>query len=182
MGFLLEYLKNPRFIGAVAPSGINLSRRMIRPINFKKAKVIVEYGPGTGSFTRELVIHRNPGTALLLIERNPLFCDELKKLFENQPNIHIINGDAENVSRYLDEHSLGKADCIVSGLPFNNFPAELSERIMRATRDALKDGGKFITFQYTLMKKRFFMKYFNITGCTMEMKNLPPAYVIEMTN
>ena len=83
MGFLLEYLKNPRFIGAVAPSGINLSRRMIRPINFKTAKVIVEYGPGTGSFTRELVIHRNPGTALLLIERNPLFCDELKKLFEN---------------------------------------------------------------------------------------------------
>ena len=67
-------------------------------------------------------------------------------------------------------------------LPFNNFPAELSERIMHATRDALKDGGKFITFQYTLMKKRFFMKYFNITECTMEMKNLPPAYVIEMTN
>ena len=53
---------------------------------------------------------------------------------------------------------------------------------MRATRDALKDGGKFITFQYTLMKKRFFMKYFNITECTVEMKNLPPAYVIEMTN
>ena len=38
-----------------------------------------------------------------------------------------------------------------------NFPAELSERIMRATRDALKDGGKFITFQYTLMKKHFFI-------------------------
>ena len=126
MGFLLEYLKNPRFIGAVAPSGINLSRRMIRPINFKTAKVIVEYGPGTGSFTRELVVHRNPGTALLLIERNPLFCDELKKLFENQPNIHIINGDAENVSRYLDEHSLGKADCIVSRLPFNTNPTRLS--------------------------------------------------------
>ena len=45
MGFLLEYLKNPRFIGAVAPSGINLSRRMIRPINFKTAEVIVEYAP-----------------------------------------------------------------------------------------------------------------------------------------
>ena len=112
MGFLLEYLKNPRFIGAVAPSGINLSRRMIRPINFKTAKVIVEYGPGTGSFTRELVVHRNPGTALLLIERNPLFCDELKKLFENQPNIHIINGDAENVSRYLDEHARKYQQCV----------------------------------------------------------------------
>lgn len=182
MGFLIEYLRNPRFIGAVAPSGVKLSRRMIRPINFKKAKVIVEYGPGTGSFTRELVVHRNPGTILLLIERNPTFCDELKKLFENQPNIHIINGDAENVNRYLAVHGLCKADYIVSGLPFNNFPAELSERIMDATRIALKDGGKFITFQYTLMKKRFFMKYFSITGCTMEIKNLPPAYVIEMTN
>ena len=92
MGFLLEYLKNPRFIGAVAPSGINLSRRMIRPINFKTAKVIVEYGPGTGSFTRELVIHRNPGTALLLIERNPLFCDELKKLYEIMTDTDGIYG------------------------------------------------------------------------------------------
>ena len=92
MGFLLEYLKNPRFIGAVAPSGINLSRGMIRPINFKTAKVIVEYGPGTGSFTRELVIHRNPGTALLLIERNPLFCDELKKLYEIMTDTDGIYG------------------------------------------------------------------------------------------
>ena len=74
MNFLLEYLKNPRTIGAVAPSGNNLARKMIKPINFKSANVIVEYGSGTGSFTRELVIHRKPETVLILIEQNKKFC------------------------------------------------------------------------------------------------------------
>ena len=64
MGFLLEYLKNPRFIGAVAPSGINLSRRMIRPINFKTAKVIVEYGPGNVFYPTQRV--RQPSSFIYL--------------------------------------------------------------------------------------------------------------------
>ena len=39
MNFLIEYLKNPGRIGAVAPSGNALARKMIKPINFKSADV-----------------------------------------------------------------------------------------------------------------------------------------------
>lgn len=41
INFLTEYIKHPRKIGAVAPSGNNLARKMIKPINFKSAKIIV---------------------------------------------------------------------------------------------------------------------------------------------
>lgn len=70
MNFLIEYIRNPRTIGAVAPSGNSLSAKMVRPIDFDSAKVIVEYGSGTGSFTRELVIRRKSDTILILIEQN----------------------------------------------------------------------------------------------------------------
>lgn len=51
--FLLEYIKNPRYIGAVAPSGKQLASKMISEIDFEKAKCIIEYGPGTGAFTEK---------------------------------------------------------------------------------------------------------------------------------
>lgn len=182
VNFFIEYLKHPRTIGAVAPSGNALARKMIKPIDFKSAGVIVEYGSGTGSFTKELVIRRKPDTVLILIEQNRKFCRELGKIFCNQPNLYIINGSAENVSDYLAEHGFKHADYIVSGLPFTSLPPEISDKILNATKKAVGRKGKFITFQYSLVKKKFFEKYFRISACYREMKNIPPAYVLEMCN
>lgn len=182
MNFLIEYIKNPRTIGAVAPSGKSLSEKMIMPINFDSAKVIVEYGSGTGSFTRELVIRRRPDTVLILIEQNKNFCRELKRIFRNQPNLHIINGSAENVSKYLADYGFENADYIVSGLPFTSLPEKISDSILTATKKAIRSRGRFITFQYSLVKKKFFERYFRIAGCLKEIKNLPPAYVLVMRN
>ncbi len=50
--FLRQYVMHPRSVGAIAPSGKNLALKMMEPIDFNNAKVIVEYGPGTGSFTK----------------------------------------------------------------------------------------------------------------------------------
>lgn len=182
MNFLIEYLKHPRIIGAVAPSGNALARKMMIPIDFKSAEVIIEYGSGTGSFTRELVIRRKPDTVLILIEQNKAFCKELKKTFCNQPNLYIINGSAENVNDYLTEYGFKYADYIVSGLPFTSLPIKISDNILNATRRALGSKGKFITFQYSLVKKNFFENYFRISGCLRELKNLPPAYALVMRN
>ena len=182
MNFLLEYLKNPRTIGAVAPSGNGLARKMIKSVNFNKAEVIVEYGAGTGAFTRELVINRKPDTALILIEQNKKFCRELAKNFRNQPNVHIINGSAENVNLYLKKYGFRQADYIISGLPFTSLPADISENIFRETIKAIGNNGKFITFQYSMVKRKFFEKYFRISDILHELKNLPPAYVLVMRN
>ncbi|MDE6502387.1 MAG: SAM-dependent methyltransferase [Ruminococcus sp.] len=182
MNFLIEYIKHPRKIGAVAPSGNSLARKMIIPVDFNSAKVIVEYGSGTGSFTRELVVRRKPDTVLILIEQNRKFCSELEKTFCNQQNLYIINGSAENVNDYLNEHGFKTADYIVSGLPFTSLPANISDNILNATKIALGKKGKFITFQYSLVKKKFFEKYFRICDCLRELKNLPPAYVLVMRN
>ena len=56
--FLIQFLKNPINIGAVAPNEKFLAKKMIKSIQFDCAKCIMEYGPGTGSFTKEIIKHK----------------------------------------------------------------------------------------------------------------------------
>ena len=182
MGILAEFLKHPRKIGAIAPSGRHLSAKMMMPIDFTSAKVIVEYGPGTGSFTKELVSRRSSDTTLILIEQNEAFCEQLRASFDNLPNLFIMHGSAENVGQYLEACGAPSADYIVSGLPFASLPATVSDQILNATKLALGREGQFITFQYSLVKKKFLEKYFQVINCWKVAKNLPPAFVLVMKN
>ena len=60
--------RDPRLVGAVAPSSRFLARKMLEGLDLKSGMRIVEFGPGTGSFTGEL-FHRlagvGPGLASL---------------------------------------------------------------------------------------------------------------------
>lgn len=182
MKFILEYLKHPRTVGAIAPSGKRLAKKMIAPINFKKAEVIVEYGPGTGVFTREIIKNRRKETTVILIEQNKDFVNILKELFANEENVHIINGSAEEAHVYIQKLGYETVDYVVSGLPFTSLPVDVSNQILQVTKNIIGKEGRFITFQYTLVKRGYFEKFFKIHGVYREWLNLPPAYVFEMRN
>lgn len=175
--FLKQYIKDPRHIGAVAPSSKRLARSMMQPIDFQSASCIVEFGPGTGVFTDELLRRRKKGTVLILIEQNKDFCRMLKKRYQGQKNLAIVHGSAEQAVSILHKYGYTHADYIVSGLPFTSLPKEVSVRIFRAAKQVIGSEGKFITFQYTLVKKKFFETYFAFRDCIHVMSNLPPAYV-----
>lgn len=178
--FLSEYLKDTRTIGAVAPSSRNLAKKMIAPIDFSKCNCIIEYGAGTGVFTRELVEKKKKDTRLFVIEQNEKFYDMLQKEFGEQEEVYIIHGEAQRAEEYLREHQIFSADYIVSGLPFASLPQNISKEILAATTRILGQNGKFITFQYTLLKKKFFQKWFHIENVKMVLRNLPSAFVITM--
>ncbi|ABX41344.1 class I SAM-dependent methyltransferase [Lachnoclostridium phytofermentans] len=176
--FLLEYIKNPRYIGAIAPSGKYLAYRMIREIDFKNAKYIIEYGPGTGAFTEKILSRVNNNTIVILIERNKEFYNSLNKLYGYKKNVIIVNDSAENIDIILKRYSVSEVDYIVSGIPFASLPKNVSRRILMKTSDLLKHRGKFITFQYTLFKLRFIKKYFREVNYSKVFINFPPAYVL----
>ncbi|MCI8610196.1 MAG: SAM-dependent methyltransferase [Firmicutes bacterium] len=178
--FLIQFIKHPRKIGAIAPSGVSLAQKMMEPIDFTKARCITEYGPGTGSFTDELIREKRPETCLLLIEQNPTFCKLLRDKYQSQPNVHIIEGTAADINLYLSLHGFSNADYIVSGLPFTSLPEKISSSILSATKQAIGEEGAFITFQYSLVKKHFFETHFTIVHMLRELHNLPPAYVLVM--
>ena len=99
-------------------------------------------------------------------------------MYGHKENVKIINDGAENARKYLSLYNINQVDYIVSGLPFTVLPVSISSDILMNTKDILKDNGEFITFQYSLVKKRFFESYFNSIKSKKVIMNLPPAYVL----
>ena len=182
LNFLAQYLRHPRSVGAVAPSGRGLTRKMMEPIRFDRARTIVEYGPGTGSFTAELCRRIRPGTRLVLIEQNDAFYRTILERFGSADGVTVIHGSAAEADRYLADLGITTVDYVVSGLPFASLPKQVSLQIFRATQRILGPRGRFITFQYTLFKQRFFKQHFYLEEKLFERWNLPPAFVFVCRN
>lgn len=182
INFIKQYIKNPRTVGAVAPSSEKLAYKMVENINFLNTSCIVEYGPGTGAFTEKILNKKEDSTILLAIEYNKVFYDILMDKFKNEKNFILINGSAENLKEYLNEYKIDRVDYIVSGLPFASLPDAMSNRILSVTKEILKDKSRFITFQYSLFKMKLFRTYFADIKRKKVLLNLPPAYVLECKN
>ena len=178
--FLREYISAPNTIGAIAPSSRHLAAAMTASIDFEKARCIVEYGAGTGVFTREVAARKRRDTTYIVIEQNDCFYEMLRKQFQGMPGVVLIHGDAGNVCSFLREQGFKHADYIISGLPFTSLPRQVSHRILSQTQKAIGTEGVFTTFQYTLLRKAFLENYFNIQRIVRVWRNLPPAYVLHM--
>ncbi|MEO4053010.1 rRNA adenine N-6-methyltransferase family protein [Solibacillus sp. CAU 1738] len=175
--FLYQFLINPKSVGAILPSSRFLGDKMIEKINFKKAKYIVEYGPGTGVFTEKLIKKRDSKTVILLVENNKGFYSLLKEKYKEQNNVFVVNGSAEHIERYLREFDIPYVDYVISGLPFSSLSKNISCKILLNTNKILKEDGIFITFQYTKLKKEFIKHYFTKIDIKREYRNFPPAYI-----
>ena len=177
--FLFEYIKNPRVIGAVAPSGKSLAEKMINNIDFRNVKCVVEYGPGTGIFTEKILARVKSDTVVLLIEINKEFYNILKSQYGHKKNVIIVNDSAENIDIILKENDIEKVDYIISGLPFSSLPISVSKCILNKTAKLVSENAEFITFQYSLFKLNFLKKYFRNINYKRVIKNIPPAYVLQ---
>ncbi|QSB08724.1 methyltransferase domain-containing protein [Lysinibacillus fusiformis] len=176
--FIFQYIFNPRSVGAILPSSKYLSKKMINDINFEKAKYIVEYGPGTGIFTENIIKNKKTTTKVVLIENNKNFYTLLQEKYKNVDNTIIVYDSAENVESILMDNQIPYVDYIVSGLPFTSLPINVSNKILQNTLKVLKEDGLFVTFQYTKLKIPFFKKYFPDISIKKEYRNLPPAYIL----
>lgn len=178
--FIWEYIKSPAKVGAFAPSSKRLAKKMVASIDFESCKCIVEFGPGTGVFTDEVIARKREDTVLILIEQNEEFWARLVLRYANKKNVHVVHGDAARVAQYLVQYGQEKADYIVSGLPFTSLPKKVSQSIFAATKKVIGNSGKFITFQYTMLKKNMFLQWFQLENTRYELWNFPPAFVLEM--
>lgn len=178
LSFIKQYITKPRTVGAILPSSKYLASKMVENIDFKTANYIVEYGPGTGIFTKKIIKRRKIDTIILLFESNKKFYDLLKEKYKAEPNLYIINDSAEYIEKYMLMYDIPEIDYIVSGLPFASLPHNVSSNILKQTQKHLKEDGKFITFQYTLLKKDFITQYFDEVNIKRELRNVPPAYIL----
>lgn len=179
--FLREFFKANRMVGSVLPSSRFLSKKMLAPISFEQAKVIIELGPGTGVFTKELLRRTRPHTQLIVIELNDAFYEALQAKI-NAPNLHLIHGSADQITETLQRLNLPKADYILSSLPLSNFPAALRNTILDEVKNNLQDNGKLIQFQYSRGLQKLYGNFFKEVKIDYTALNLPPAFIYTCTN
>lgn len=180
--FLKQFFKEKKTVGAVSPSSRFLLNKMLKSIDFDTAQVIVEFGPGTGVFTKEIIKRMQPNCKLLVIELNDSFYDKIQQEFTGMDQVILCKDSAENLESLFEQHGLLQADVIVSSLPLAIFPGEVVDNILLASKQHLKEDGLFIQFQYSLSSKRKLEKYFENIKITFTARNLPPAFVYNCSN
>lgn len=143
--FLRRFLLSPRTVGAIAPSSRFLSRAMVAGLESGEECRMVEFGPGTGSFTAVLAAALPPGARYLGIERDPVFTEGLRQRF---PGLSFACDSVENLLEVARVHCLLPLDAVISGLPFAGLSRPATRSILDGLAGALRDGGTFTTFQY----------------------------------
>lgn len=173
--FFREFLKNGKMVGSISPSSKFLQKKMVAPIKFNEAKCIVEFGPGEGCITREIVKHLGPDTHLFLFEMHEEFVRDFLQ-FDN-PNVHAINDSAEHLGKYLKEYGIDSADYVISSLPLTNFPMEVKENILNGVLEFLSKDGVYMQYQYTTSALKLLKSKFSKVKMGFAAINIPPAFV-----
>jgi phosphatidylethanolamine/phosphatidyl-N-methylethanolamine N-methyltransferase len=176
--FLWQNIRSPFTTGGVTPSGRQLSQLMAETLAPEAGETVVEFGPGTGVFTRTLLKNGVAPESLILIEFNPDFVKFLRAEF---PNVKVIEGSAADLPRYLAELGQSKVKKIISGLPLRTMPEPLRIAITHSVANSLAVGGTYVQFSYF----RIPPLPVNLAGslglagrCVgMAIRNLPPAFV-----
>jgi len=169
-------MKNPKEIGAIAPSSKFLTEEIMKQIDFEEAKIIVELGPGSGAFTKEIVKRLGSDARLICFEVNKKFCSHIIRSMDDE-RVTVVNAGAEKMQDYLKKLGIEEADYIVSGLPFRNFPIPKKKKILDSASKSLTEGGKFVLFQYTNSLGELLAKYFAKVERKFVALNVPPSFV-----
>lgn len=148
--FLLGFRRNFQTTGAIMPSSRFLARELVSELSRSRTPGrILEVGPGTGPVTREICRVLLPGDRLDAVEINPRFvahmrcCLTREELFQDHAHqIELIQASV------LDLPGQGVYDCIISGLPLNNFAPDQVRAIFRTFVRLLKPGGTMTYFEY----------------------------------
>jgi len=174
--FLKTFFKERKQVGAVAPSSRFLVKKMCDKINFDTAKVIIELGPGTGVFTKEILKRAKADTQIFVFELNKDFYQILQsKLKDNR--LILVNESAEKMRDVLASNNIESADAIISSLPLTVIPEPIKTNIVKAGHNVLKQNGTYVQYQYSLSAKKLLESFYGKLNLRFSLINIPPAFI-----
>ncbi len=190
--FASEALSNLNTTAAIVPSSRFLARAMLRPLRLRQAKVVVEFGPGTGVMTEALLQKMAPDARLLAFEINPRFSNYLQEQISD-PRFLLVNDCAETLGQTLREQGLDRVDAVVSSLGLTIMPENVRTDIFDTLMPFLSDDAALTQFQYLhgfvlnsqvdieklrrYSTDRFLQRYFGSVTQQVVWPNIPPAVV-----
>lgn len=161
-------------LGAAFPSSQFTIEKILAPIDFENARLIVEYGAGIGNISIEILRRMHKDAKLLVFELNEDLIEFLRNEYDDKRLI-ASGRSAADVEEVLREHGLGKANYVVSGIPFSTMPPNVATSIMQATKSILQPAGKFLVYQVRSKVLEFLKPNFKYIERNYELVNMPPV-------
>ena len=150
--------------------------RVLRRVDWETAKSFVEYGPGVGNFTAEILKRMRSDATLMVFETNDEFARFLKKSFKD-PRLRVVHGSAAEVRSQLQQAGRENADYVLSGIPFSTMPGTTRDEILVATRSALHPLGAMLVYQFSRADLPYLESTFSKVERDFELLNVLPAHL-----
>jgi len=176
---LISSFMTDKNVASVARTSKKTVERICRAINFDKDIVLVEYGPGSGAFTKYLLSRMSLDSKLIAIEKNKKLASALRNL--NDERLEVVEDSAENMRRVLKNKGIEYADYIVSGIPLSFLNPNQKTRILSDTHKTLIKGGKLLVYQASKKHEGLIQEYFRDVNSYPQPVNIPPLFVFEAT-
>jgi len=186
--FLKESFKSIRSTASVVPSSRFLTSALCEHIDFHRARVIAEFGPGTGAVTNGILARMDPDAVLYAIDMNPSFIEHLKRSCRDRRLIPV-HGSASDLSQIVRDGDHRQVDAVVSSLGLTSMDHHTRKSIYDQVRHCLRPGGVLTQYQYLTSQascklsqsefdeQRFLESYFHKVTTKWVMINFPPACV-----
>ena len=113
---------------------------------------------------------------MVAIELNKELFTEISKV--NDARLRLIHGNVVQISKNLSRLGLPRIDAVISSLPMALFNKIERKELIKNTYEGLNHGGRFIVCQYSLLVLSLLKKNFKKIHYSLELRNLPPYFVI----
>lgn len=178
--FARNFFKFPAMLGSFIPSSRFLVNDVLTQVDWERARVIVEYGPGVGTMTQEILRRMHPDARLVAIELNREFVNFLQEEV-GDPRMHVVHGSAGKVREILESLGVGSADYIISGIPYTNMPEAVRKEILEESRQALDPDGALLIYQFTRTVLPYLESSFGSVKQNFQPLNIFPARIFYCT-
>ncbi len=159
------------------PSSRFTVNKLLGCIDTTKLKTVVEYGPGDGVVTKQILKSLPKDAVFLAIEQNPNFVKMLQEI--KDPRLHVIQGDACSVKQYLAQLKLKEADLVLASIPFVQIPEGPRKTILEDTHAILSASGMFLVYQHIPLIYTSLKKLFPVTKVKFSTLNFPPYFIFQ---
>lgn len=141
--FLHAWIRNPRRVASIAPSGLRLAELLTKEISAETGPVL-ELGSGTGAVTRALLARGVRQRDLTLVEFSADFAHTLAERF---PEARVMCVDAARLAR-VRLFDGARAGAVVSGLPLLAMPSRHVYGVLAGALRHLRADGAIYQFTY----------------------------------
>ena len=176
--FLKKFIAQPSINASVVPSSQALARLMMQDIDWSVVDTVIEFGPGTGVFTRHIIKHAKPGSKIILLEFDHDYCQLLKDKFGDQ--VTIILWDVRQFENMIQKHLIPFPDLIISWLPYFPFTWYEWNKLLQYLKILISKWCLMRWFSYSPWR---FIKTYKVLHPILvdyTLSCIPPAFVYEM--